>query len=183
MKKKIIFAIALLLCIGLLFAACIGGGPAPSVPQDERTYVPTDELPAGFAGFSLQLYETHTFEPWWVEDGWFRVGCEDVGAFVMHIGQLPDIGMTAEEYIAEMAAERSEDGLEFTYEPPTADFPFFSLTRFDTGETGKQMQAFARDNEQGGLFYVTILLDSDDWEEGHGPRLLNALANMEIIVA
>ena len=207
MKKKLILVLAMLVLIGLVFAAC--GNNTPSEPTPEPTpaeiedpieadlpeedsdlpeeepepnlgqsgfiTVSADELPEGFAGFSIHLYEGYVFEPWEGEDGFFRVSYGQ-GSYLMDIGQLPNIGMTVQEYIDNMAANWAVIDMELIYEPPTEEFPFFALPRIVANEEGQEVQTFIQDNGQGGIFVIGIFLLPEEWVEGHGPNLLQMLA-------
>ena len=150
----------------------------PDVPRMGHVVISTAEIPAGFSGFSIDLPEGYFLQPWWGNEGWFRISYGDSGWPLMDIGQILDI--TAEEFVHQMEISWAEEDIIITYERPTADFPYFVRPRFVASGEGNEMQDFIRDNGQGGIFFVTILLYPEEWETGHGPNLRQTLRMLEV---
>ena len=188
-KKKVIFVIAIFTFISSILTACTESAPNDSVPAPSpNVTVHPEEIDFdGHSGFALFLddrYAIHETDSGWLEPSHFRVYYMDrYGPLVMMIDQTPDI--KAQEHIDNMVTSWAENGRTLTYELPTADFPFFAMSRVlavaDTEEEDLEWQLFVRDNEQGGVFRIIILLSPDDWEE-HGSHLLQSLASFEVLV-
>lgn len=198
MKKKIVLMLAVFALIATTLTACVVGRPreieaeqleleAPIEDPVEQHFtqgnlivISVNDLPDGFAGFSLELEQGYVIEPWASEPGWFRISFGHEYAYLMHIGQLPYVG-TAQEYINDMVSIWNDGGMELSYEPPTAHFPFFAMERLIASGEGEQVQTFMRDNEKGGVFYITIQLFEHDWETERGASLLQTLASFEVL--
>jgi len=88
-----------------------------------------------------------------------------------------------EEFYCEKSSPNDDNPMPFvsSAEPPTEEFPFFAMEKMPANEDGDLMQRFARDNEKGGIFLISILLSPEEWEDGHGARLLEALATFEVL--
>jgi hypothetical protein len=155
--------------------------------QSDPTVISSVDLPEGFAGFSLYLSEGYTLQPTPGGDyGFFQV-FYNTGAWIMSIAQLTQYA-TAEEWIYDMIAAINAEsymltgtGSIRTYERPTAEFPFFAMERHIASVEGREIQRFIRDNGKGGIFFISIFLFTDEWETGHGPHLLEALASFEVL--
>jgi hypothetical protein len=146
----------------------------------------SSDLPEGFAGFSLILHEMYALAAWVNNDGFFIVP-NNYGHWHMSIAQLTDYS-SAEEWVYTMIERANIEsqilaGVDAnrTYKPPTAEFPFFAMERMPANEDGDLTQRFARDNGKGGIFLINILLSPEEWEDGHGSRLLEALASFEVL--
>ena len=183
-KKKVISIVAVLILISSMLTACVEGildNPVPS-PNLNVVVRPEEIDIDGHSGFALFLDERYVIQeidPRWFGPGHFRASYGD--RLVMTVDQFLDV--TAQEFVEDIVISWSESGIDITYEPPTADFSFFSIPRFSDrldGE-GLERQYFTRDNGQGGIFHITILLSPDEWEE-HGSRLLQSLASFEVLV-
>ena len=144
------------------------------------------DLPEGFAGFSFILHEMYALTNWIPNDGFFLVHGNDEH-WHMSIAQLTDYS-SANEWVYSMIESANIEsqiiaGVDAnrTYEPPTASFPFFVMERHLASEDGHLMQRFARDNGKGGVFLISIFLTPDEWENGHGSRLLQSLESFEVL--
>ena len=142
--------------------------------------IPSARTPAGYAGFNIALDERFTLDSRVGEPGWFRV-LDDTGQIIMSIGQIPNVGMTAEEWVHDMIDSLAEDGIFHTYTSPIADFPFFVMPRTVISGEGLEGQLFIRDNGAGGIFYINIMLFPIDWEVGAGLSLLHSLTTFEVV--
>jgi hypothetical protein len=148
--------------------------------------VSASDLPEGFAGFSFILHEMYTLAAWAPNDGFFLVPDND-GHWYMSIAQLTDY-TSADEWVYSMIESANIESqilagvdVNRTYEPPTSTFSFFAMERHLASEDGHLMQRFARDNGKGGMFLISIFLTPDEWDNGHGSRLLQSLESFEVL--
>ena len=135
----------------------------------------------GYSGFTFDLDNEYTFEPWASEEGQFRV-FDSYGAWMMIINQTPEIEKTVEEWVISRADIFSAEGTPpLGWTPPTDDFPFYKFEGYVASGEGNVMREFVRDNGRGGIFNISILLFPPQWEEAHGPRLLDSLSTFEVL--
>ena len=90
--------------------------------------------------------------------------------------------MTVEEWVIDRAELLSGEGNPpLGWTPPAEDFPFYIFEEYISGSAGHVMREFVRDNGRGGIFNISILLFPNQWEEEHGPQLMESLSTFEIL--
>jgi len=152
-----------------------------TIPGTQHITVTRGEIGInGYSGFSFDLDNEYTFEPWANEHGQYRV-FDSYGTWMMTINQTQDIGMTVEEWVISMAEFFAIEGNPaLGWSSPTEEFPFYEFEGYIYSGAGNVMREFMRDNGRGGIFNISILLFPNQWEEHHGPQLLESLSTFEI---